>query len=268
MQRKPLAFAFIFALALAGCGPKEASAPKTESGETPTKTATNGDAPAPAGSLKDLKIEDLKPGEGDAAAKGDQVWVLYTGKLGNGKVFDSTKDHENKPLSVVIGARQVIEGWDKGLVGMKVGGTRKLSIPYRMGYGEEGSDKIPGMADLFFEVEMVAMVKQGEERTVQAVEEKVGTGREVKRGDKVTIDYVTTLPNHDEVENTYQTKKPVSFVVGKNQALDGIDQGIIGMKVGGIRTLTLPPTMGLPGGAEKVPSNSVMIFRVELKKIG
>jgi len=102
-----------------------------------------------------LKYQDLKAGTGTEAKKGDTVEVHYTGWLTNGKKFDSSVD-SGKPFSFKLGARMVIQGWDEGVAGMKVGGKRKLTIPYKLAYGEEGRPPvIPEKADLIFEVELL-----------------------------------------------------------------------------------------------------------------
>ena len=103
-----------------------------------------------------LEYEDLKEGTGNAAKKGDTVDVHYTGTLkSDGKKFDSSVDR-GKPFSFKLGAGMVIKGWDEGVAGMKVGGKRKLIIPYNLAYGEEGRPPvIPAKADLVFEVELL-----------------------------------------------------------------------------------------------------------------
>src|SRR3954469_8580116 len=99
-----------------------------------------------------LKTEDLKEGTGAAAAKGDSVEVHYTGWLTDGKKFDSSKDR-GRPFTFKLGQGMVIQGWDQGVAGMKVGGTRKLTIPPDMGYGPRGAGGvIPPNAVLVFEV--------------------------------------------------------------------------------------------------------------------
>ncbi|MBU0976609.1 MAG: FKBP-type peptidyl-prolyl cis-trans isomerase [Patescibacteria group bacterium] len=106
----------------------------------------------------EFKIEDTKVGEGAEVKNGDTVSVHYTGTLIDGTKFDSSVDR-NEPFEFTVGSGGVIEGWEKGLLGMKVGGKRKLEIPSSMGYGETGSGSIPPKAGLVFEIELLEIVK-------------------------------------------------------------------------------------------------------------
>ena len=102
-----------------------------------------------------LIIEDLVVGEGATAEAGQHVKVHYTGWLTDGRKFDSSKDR-NDPFVFPLGQRHVISGWDEGVQGMKVGGTRKLTIPPELGYGARGAGGvIPPNATLVFEVELL-----------------------------------------------------------------------------------------------------------------
>ncbi len=104
-----------------------------------------------------LKFEDTTLGEGTEAKAGDTVSVHYTGWLDNGTKFDSSKDR-NQAFEFNLGAGMVIKGWDEGVAGMKVGGTRKLTIPHELGYGERGAGGvIPPYATLIFEVELLGI---------------------------------------------------------------------------------------------------------------
>lgn len=104
-----------------------------------------------------LKYEDLTVGEGDIAEAGHMVTVHYTGWLTDGNKFDSSKDR-NDPFRFKLGASQVIRGWDEGVAGMKIGGTRKLTIPPQLGYGAQGAGGvIPPNATLVFEVELLGI---------------------------------------------------------------------------------------------------------------
>jgi FKBP-type peptidyl-prolyl cis-trans isomerase len=105
----------------------------------------------------ELIIEDIKVGEGDPAQAGQKVSVHYTGWLENGSKFDSSKDR-NEAFDFPLGRGYVIPGWDQGVAGMKVGGTRKLTIPPHLGYGASGAGGvIPPNATLIFEVELLAV---------------------------------------------------------------------------------------------------------------
>lgn len=109
-----------------------------------------------------LQYEDTIIGEGAEAQAGQHVQVHYTGWLQNpdgskGKKFDSSKDR-GSPFSFGLGAGQVIKGWDEGVQGMKVGGTRILTIPSSLGYGPRGAGGvIPGGATLIFEVDLLGV---------------------------------------------------------------------------------------------------------------
>ena len=104
-----------------------------------------------------LQYEELIVGEGAEAKAGQNVSVHYTGWLTDGQKFDSSKDR-NAPFQFSLGAGMVIRGWDEGVQGMKVGGTRKLTIPAELGYGARGAGGvIPPNATLIFEVELLAV---------------------------------------------------------------------------------------------------------------
>jgi FKBP-type peptidyl-prolyl cis-trans isomerase len=104
-----------------------------------------------------VKIEELAEGTGEAVKSGDTVVMHYRGTLEDGTQFDSSYDR-GEPFSTQIGVGQVIQGWDEGVPGMKVGGKRKLTIPSSLGYGEQGAPPtIPPNATLIFEVELVGI---------------------------------------------------------------------------------------------------------------
>lgn len=104
-----------------------------------------------------LSIQDVKMGDGKEALKGKTVTVNYRGTLTNGKEFDSSYNR-NEPFKFKLGAGQVIEGWDKGIQGMKVGGKRLLVIPPEQAYGAAGYPPvIPQNATLKFEVELLGV---------------------------------------------------------------------------------------------------------------
>jgi peptidylprolyl isomerase len=165
------------AVLLAACGGSSKSA---ETAATPAKTAkpTATATAAPVGKVKvtgalgakptvvitpinatppaRLEIKDIAKGHGSKRAKaGDTVTVQYDGVLyANGTEFDASWDH-GQPFTFPLGAGKVIPGWDKGVVGMKVGGRRVLTIPPSLGYGSQGGGPIPPNATLVFVVDML-----------------------------------------------------------------------------------------------------------------
>jgi FKBP-type peptidyl-prolyl cis-trans isomerase FkpA len=102
-----------------------------------------------------LKVEDTKVGTGAEAVAGKTVTVHYVGTLTTGSKFDSSRDR-GQGFTFRLGAGQVIQGWDQGVAGMKVGGVRKLTIPPELGYGDRGFPPvIPPKSTLQFEVELL-----------------------------------------------------------------------------------------------------------------
>ena len=107
--------------------------------------------------IQGMKIEVLKEGTGESSKNGDRVAVHYAGTLENGAKFDSSIDR-GEPFQFTLGAGQVIQGWDLGVVGMKIGEIRRLYVPSAYGYGEQGSGNIiPPNANLIFEVELLGL---------------------------------------------------------------------------------------------------------------
>ncbi|MCL2726466.1 MAG: FKBP-type peptidyl-prolyl cis-trans isomerase [Polyangiaceae bacterium] len=101
-------------------------------------------------------MKDLVVGKGAEAKTGDTVRVHYVGTLTDGKEFDASRKHNPDGFTFPLGAGRVIKGWDQGVVGMKVGGKRKLTIPPSLGYGARGAPPvIPPNATLIFEIELL-----------------------------------------------------------------------------------------------------------------
>ncbi|OGH06750.1 MAG: peptidylprolyl isomerase [Candidatus Levybacteria bacterium RBG_13_35_9] len=102
-----------------------------------------------------LIIEDEKIGEGEEVKTGDTISIHYTGMFTNGQKFDSSLDR-NQPFETQIGVGRVIKGWDEGVIGMKAGGKRRLTIPPSLAYGEQGvPGSIPPNSTLIFELELL-----------------------------------------------------------------------------------------------------------------
>lgn len=155
--------------------PAQPATPATPPATPTTPPATTPPAPAPATppaapappqkpegtktvtTESGLQYEDLTVGDGPSPTKGQAVVVHYTGTLTDGTKFDSSRDR-NQPFTFTIGVGQVIKGWDEGVLSMKVGGRRKLTIPADLGYGARGAGGvIPPNATLIFDVELIAV---------------------------------------------------------------------------------------------------------------
>ena len=126
---------------------------------------TTGDTKKMDEKIQELVIEDTKIGEGRESEKGLSISVHYTGWIldasksdKKGDKFDSSLDRK-QPFTFVLGVGQVIQGWDQGFDGMKIGGKRTILIPSEMGYGSRGAgNAIPPNADLIFEIELLEIL--------------------------------------------------------------------------------------------------------------
>lgn len=116
--------------------------------------STGGDSPMDNPEGSQLGIEDVQVGTGEEAVSGKKVTVHYTGTLSDGTKFDSSVDR-GTPFTFNLGAGEVIQGWDQGVAGMKVGGKRKLTIPPSLGYGSQANGPIPANSTLIFDVELL-----------------------------------------------------------------------------------------------------------------
>jgi FKBP-type peptidyl-prolyl cis-trans isomerase FkpA len=150
-----LGIALVLAVTLAACGTnptQEAATPESGVSDNPAATVEGIEMVT---TDSELQYQDLTIGTGAEAASGNTVSVHYTGWLTDGTKFDSSKDR-NAPYEFTLGAGRVIQGWDEGVAGMKVGGVRRLYIPAGLAYGERGiSGVIPENATLVFEVELL-----------------------------------------------------------------------------------------------------------------
>lgn len=129
--------------------------------QKPEKTLPEGESvavqPEEENNMQNLRVEILKDGIGEEAKNGDEVSVHYTGWLKDGTKFDSSLD-KGVPFVFTLGIGRVIKGWDDGVLGMKIGEKRKLTIPPQLGYGSAGAGElIPPNAILIFEVELLGI---------------------------------------------------------------------------------------------------------------
>lgn len=158
----------VLAFASAGCSPDAAPPPAGDLDQVTTAILA-ADAPETLTYDADLGVnltemtrnasglfwQDMRLGEGDSVGVGQEAVVRYSGWLPDGTPFDSNVEAE--PFAFRLGAGSVIQGWDEGVVGMRIGGTRKLVIPSHLGYGPGGAGPIPPNATLVFDVELLGV---------------------------------------------------------------------------------------------------------------
>jgi FKBP-type peptidyl-prolyl cis-trans isomerase len=218
-----------------------------------------------------LTYVDSLVGSGAEVQADDFVMVHYTGWLYVDGVkteqFDSSVDR-GEPIGFPLGRSLVIQGWDKGLPGMKVGGKRTLIIDPAMAYGEPGRPPvIPPSSTLIFDVEIVDLPKVEVEILTE------GTGAVAEAGDNISVDYTGWLwvdgAKGEQFDSSVSAGRPYSFTLGARMVIPGWDLGLEGMKVGTKANLIIPPVLayGKRGSGPKIPADATLIFEVELVEI-
>src|SRR6218665_706659 len=230
-----------------------------------------------------LQYEDTVVGDGAVAKSGHDVTVHYTGWLykdGNkGAKFDSSLDRK-EPFQFELDGGMVIRGWDEGVQGMKIGGSRTLVIPPQLGYGARGAGGvIPPNATLLFEVQLLALAGgdepieldlQTSASGLQFQDTVVGDGAEAKAGQRVTVHYTGWLYKDGNKGKKFDSSKdrgdPFRFRLAGGEVIKGWDEGVQGMKIGGTRMLVIPADLGYGarGAGGVIPPNATLLFQVEL----
>ncbi|NDB04143.1 MAG: peptidylprolyl isomerase [Acidimicrobiia bacterium] len=277
-------------LAVAACGGDDSSSnasnDDTEVSVVPTDPADESTEPEvvlPAEIPTDLVITDITEGDGDGAKDGDMVLVYYVGVLSaDGTRFDGNFDGD--PFGVTLGQGAVIQGWDQGLLGMKVGGRRQLDIPADLAYGESGSgDVIPPNSAISFVIDLVAIVpaidpdneptitvEGSDELATEVITDDLidGDGDEATAGSSVVLHLIAYRgDNGEKIASTWTDPSPINLTLVDGGALPGIVEGVQGMKVGGRRQITIPymDAFGEDGNADlELPAKTDLILVVDL----
>ena len=221
--------------------------------------------------MEGLTITDVVVGDGAAVVTGDLVTAHYTGWVYNDGVkveepFDSSVAR-GEPATFPIGVGRLIKGWDIGLIGMKVGGTRDLIIAPDLAYGETERPQIPANSTLYFTIELLAVP------SVEIIDSVVGDGATAVAGDKVEMHYTGWLDvdgeKGEQFDSSLDRGQTFPFQLGAGQVIPGWDKGVAGMQVGGKRTLIIPSELGYGsrGAGGVIPPNATLMFDVELMGI-
>ncbi len=227
----------------------------------------------------------VKKGKGKSAQINDKARVKYSGYFVNGDKFDSSFDHPGaETFDFIIGRKQVIEGWEKGVAGMCPGEKRRLIVPYQMAYGEQGRPPvIPAMSDLIFDVELVDFetiippmvydVKGKDTITTSSglkyIKVKTTNGQQVMSGDTVTAIYTGYFTDGTIFDSSVERNDSITLPVGRGRVIRGWDEGLQKMKEGEKFRFIIPYYLayGEQGRPPVIPAKSDLIFDVHLKRI-
>jgi FKBP-type peptidyl-prolyl cis-trans isomerase len=269
---------------LAACG----DATPASDASTVTTTTVVGALPKPqvkipATTPTKLVVTDLTEGTGAAAADGDTVVVHYIGvRSADGTEFDNNFD-SGAPLSVSLGAGQVIKGWDQGLVGVKPGGRRQLDIPADLAYGDSPQGDIIQKGDaLTFVIDVVTVIPKADpakapvvsippspnQTTGSSTDLIVGDGAAIQSGQTVAIQMEAfSAADGSQIDSTWTSGAPLTFVPGAGQFIPGLEKAVDGMKVGGRRQVQIPfaDAFGADGSSDLgLPPSTDLIVVIDL----
>ena len=237
----------------------------------------------PSSPPTELLIEDLVVGSGSPVGVGDFLIMDYVGvSYSTGLQFDASWDR-GSPFPFELGAGRVIQGWDQGIVGMSVGGRRSLTIPPELAYGENGSGSgsIGPNETLVFVVDLIASVPANLEKPTQELTSEStteletndiseGSGAIVQPGNVVYIHYVgVSASTGEQFDSSWDRGRSefIGYISGTGNVIQGLDEGLLGMQVGGRRTVVIPPDLAYGengAGDGLIAPNETLIFTVDL----
>jgi peptidylprolyl isomerase len=271
--------------------PTEATVEEPAAGDTQPTTVSDFDLYGEADEADYTTTESglqyyvFEEGDGPAPEEGEVVSVHYTGYLTDGTQFDSSVG-AGQPFAFPLGQGRVIPGWDEGIALLKLGDKGRLILPPDLAYGEAGAGGgiIPPNATLIFDVELVD-IQPGSpdaptevdmddytttESGLQYIDLVEGEGETAEAGMQVTVHYTGWLTDGTKFDSSLDRGMPFVFPLGQGSVIAGWDEGVAGMKVGGVRQLYIPADLAYgEGGAGSgtIPPNAVLIFEVELLEV-
>lgn len=225
-----------------------------------------------------LQYYDILEGDGEMPVPGQDVVVEYAAWLQEGEEYIASSATLGEPLTFTLGSDiGVFPGWDEGVSTMRQGGKRYLVIPPELALGEQGGGRIPPNATLIMEVELVEVMPlllpteiSEDDFTVTDSGLKYydiveGDGAEATSGSTVTVDYTGWLTDNVKFDSSLDRGVPFPFTLGTGSVIPGWDEGVAGMKVGGIRQLIIPAELGYGEfGSGTIPPGATLVFEVEL----
>ena len=202
----------------------------------------------------EIVTEDLVVGTGTEAAEGYFVQFRYAGKLQDGT------DIGTDSLEVALGDGSLIEGLERGLLGMQEGGLRRITVPPGLAFGRRGTAEIPPHSTLVFDV---TMKRVGGSNGLYIQEVQAGTGDEAARGNLATVAYVGSL-----MDGTVFDQGSFSFTIDGGGVIEGFNRGVKGMKMGGKRLVIIPPSLGYGSRSTgSIPPFSTLVFEITLTRV-
>jgi len=225
-----------------------------------------------------LQYFDIVEGEGDMPVTGQDVVVNYAAWLQSDGTYIASSDSVGGPLTFTLGSEMgVFPGWDEGVSTMRPGGKRYLVIPPALALGEAGGGRVPPNSTLIMEVELLevkplVLPTEVPEEDFTETESGLryfdiveGDGAEATTGSTVTVNYTGWLTDNIKFDSSLDSGQPFPFTLGTQQVIPGWDEGVAGMKVGGIRQLVIPAELAYgETGSGMIPPGATLIFEVEL----
>lgn len=194
---------------------------------------------------------ELEPGKGPSPHEHDVVVLHYTGMLADGTVFDSSYDR-GEPIMYTLGEETTFDDWNEAIQLMRIGGRARFIIPPELLIDDAA--KAPD-EPFIYEVKLVAISSKDAYDDIKAtdyvvtdsglkmVDLEVGDGPEIKPGELASVHYTLWREDGEVVDSTLDRGRPFNFVLGAHQVIPGLEEGVAGMKVGGVRQLVVPPEL-------------------------